>query len=183
MAKFWPVYEGKEPTSGGPWAELPVSEAVTLFELRPSDFVSDLTTTPRFGDVHRDRRYARYKRIIVEVDSNEKGPTNWKPGFHKSRITPKEAFGKLIQRALASELGDKNLVRVEWEPTTDSQGRDALKTTAVLAPGANQRLDGRAVLDALVKEHEQLSEMRDERIPIVENATEEELAQDAAPQS
>ena len=37
MAKIWPVYEGRKPTSGGPWADLPVSEAVSLFELQPED--------------------------------------------------------------------------------------------------------------------------------------------------
>lgn len=33
MAKIWPVYDGKVPTIGQPWAELPLTEAMRLFEL------------------------------------------------------------------------------------------------------------------------------------------------------
>jgi hypothetical protein len=180
MAKIWPVYEGKDPTMGGPWAELLASEAIALFELKPTDKVSDLATTPRFGDVRRDRWFAGYKYIVVELGDDERPPTNWQSGFYLSKVTPKEAFGRLIKRALVSELGDGNVARVEWEPTTDSEGHDALKITVVITPGAIRRLDGKAILNALVKVREQLSEMRDDRIPIIEYATEAELAQDAS---
>jgi hypothetical protein len=53
MATIWPVYEGDRPTNW-PWARLPLSEAITLFELRDSDFISDLETSPRFGVANRD---------------------------------------------------------------------------------------------------------------------------------
>jgi hypothetical protein len=181
MAKIWPVYEGKEPTIGGPWAELPAREAIVLLDLRPADKVSDLAKTPRFGDVRRDRWFAGYKHIVVEIDGDiESLPTNWRSGFYLSKIAPKDAFGRLIKRALVSELGEENVERVEWEPTTDTEGQDALKITVVITPGAIRRLDGNATLDALVKVREQLSEMGDSRTPIVEYATEAELAQDAS---
>ena len=44
---------------------------------------------------------------------------------------------------------------------------------------ATEKLKNGAVLDALVKVHERLQEMRDDRLPIIEYATEEELRQDA----
>src|SRR6266508_2875866 len=182
MAKIWPVYEGERPTVGWPWARLPLSEAVALFELRPDDFVSDLETTPRFGAVGRDLTYAGFKHIVVEVERNEGRQAKWKPGFYKSRIKPKDAFGRLMRQALAAELGKDNVVRLDWEPTTDSQGREALKITVVIPPGATQKLKKNgAVHDALVRLHERLREMGDDRTPIVEYATEAELAQDAGP--
>jgi len=181
MAKIWPVYDGERPTIGSPWASLPLSEAVDLFELRPADFVSDLDTTPRFGATGRDLTYAGFKHIIVEIGDNEARKAKWNPGFYKSRIKPDDAFGRLIQQAFVAELGKDNVVGLHWEPTVDSQGRDALKIIVVIAPNATEKLKNGAVLDALVKLHERLQEMRDDRLPIVEYATEAELAQDASP--
>lgn len=178
MAKIWPVYEGKEPTIGGPWARLPVSEAVALFELQPNDLVSNFDVTPRFGDVNRDLWYRGFKYIVVEVERDEKRQAKWKPGFYKSRITPEDAFGKLIQQALVAELGKNNVVRVAHEPTTDSRGQDALKITVVIAPGAAKKLANGAVLDALVGLRERLRDMREDRFPIIEYVTQAELDQD-----
>lgn len=181
MAKIWPVYEGKEPTSGGPWANLPILEAVAIFDLRRDHFVSERAKTPRFGDVERDLTYAGFKHIVVEIESGEGRKEKWKPGFYRSPITPKEAFSKLIQHALTAKLGDNNVVRVDFESTTDSRGQDALKVTVVIAPGATERLKNGATLDALVSLQERLREMRENRVPIIEYATEAELAQDAGP--
>lgn len=175
MAKIWAVYEGKEPTIGGPWAHLPVSKAVALFELRPDDHVSGSKATPRFGDVNRDLTYAGFKHIVVEIERNEGRQANWEPGFYKSRVTPKEAVVRLIRQALVTELGDNIVERLKIEPTTDSQGREALKIAVVIAPDATDRIAGGAVLDALVSVQDRFREMREERIPIIEYATEAEL--------
>lgn len=183
MANIWRVYEGKEPTIGGPWVHLSVSEVVALFDLRPDDFVSDLAVTPRFGNVKRDLAYAGYKHVIVEIERTEGQKAKWNPGFYETNVTPKEAFGRLILQAVVSELGDDNVVRLDFEPTTDSLGRDALKITVVITPGATGRIDGGAVLDALAKVQERLREMGEDRIPIIEYATEAELEMDDAAQS
>jgi hypothetical protein len=182
MANIWPVYEGREPTIGGPWASLPLSEAIALFELRPQHFVSELTTTPRFGDADRNLTHAGYRHVVVEVGRGEAQLDKWKPGFYRSRISPKEAYRRLIQQALVAKLGEANVVRVEYEPTVDSQGREALKITVVIAPGATQRLR-KVVLDGLVSLRMRLNEMGDTRTPIVEYATEAELVEDGSPQS
>jgi hypothetical protein len=181
MAKIWPVYEGKEPTIGGPWASLLASEAIAIFDLQRDHLVTEPGTTPRFGDIQRDLMYAGFKHIVVEIESGEGRKEKWKPGFYRSPITPKEAFNRLIRHALTAELGENNVVRVEFEPTTDSTGRDALKVTVVIAPGATERLKNGATLDALVSLQERLREMREDRVPIIEYATEAELAQDAGP--
>ena len=183
MAKIWPVYEGKEPTRGGPWAEIPVSEAIELFELQPDDFVSDLEITPRFGNVDRDLWHAGFKYIVVEIEHSEGRRAKWRSGFYRSPITPREAFDRLVRRALIAELGDDNVIRVDWKPAVDSRGQEAIKFTIVIPQGATQKLSDRAVLDALVSLQERLSEMREERTPIIEYATEAELQQDGGSQS
>ena len=182
MAKIWPVYEGKEPTIGGPWARLPMSEAIALFELRPDEFVSDPEKTPRFGYEDRDLTYAGYKHIVVEIERNEGRKGKWKPGFYRSRITPNEAFRRLIRQALVAELGDNNVVGVDFKPTTDSQGREALKITVVIVPDAIRKFRDEAVLNALFRLQERLHEMREVRVPIIEYATEDELKQDGGRQ-
>ncbi len=180
MAKIWPVFEGPEPTIGGPWADIPVSEAVSLFELRPQDFVGIPASTPRFGGPIRDR-YAGFKHILVEIRAGESPLSKFKPGFYRSRVKPQEASGRLIEQALIAELGRENVVRATFAPTTNSQGRDALKITVVIRPGATKTLQNGAALNALVRVQERLHEMNDSRTPIVEYATEAELAQDAGP--
>ncbi len=181
MAKIWPVYEGASPTRGEPWAELPLPEAVSLFELAQEDLVSDLTNTPRFGERDRDLWYLGYKHIIVEIGPSESRRIKWQPGFYRSRVKPEEAFRRLIQQALVAELGHKNVVRVEYKPATDSLGQEALKISVVVTPGATKKLATGASLNALVRLQKRLSEMREYRTPIIEYATEAELAQDGNP--
>jgi hypothetical protein len=181
MAKVWPVSEGREHTPPSPWAEIPLSEAIALFELRPQDFVSSLAAPPHFGNGDRDLWYAGFKHVVVEIEDDEGQKAKWKPGFYKSRIRPREARRRLIQQPLVAELGKDNVIRVEYEPTTDSQGRGALKITVVITPDATDRLANGVVLDALVRLRERLREMRDDRTPILEYATEAELAQDGGP--
>ena len=183
MAKIWPVYEGNRPTVGEPWARLPVSEAIAIFELRPNDFLSGLDSTPRFGAAGTDLTYAGYKHVVVEVESDEAQATNWRPGFYRSRIKPKEAFGRLIRQALVTELGESNVVSVDWRPTIDSQNREALNIAVVIAPNAISKLKDKTVLDALIRLQERLREMGEERTPIVEYATEAELERSASSQS
>ena len=178
MAKVWPVYEGSRPTIGCPWADIALSEAIRLLELQPSAFISDAAAAPKFGDVDRDLSFLGFKHIVVEIEPDEGKRAKWKPGLYRSAVRPEEAYRRLIEQPFIAALGKDNVVRVEHAPTTDSQGRDALRVTVVVAPDSVRKLAKGAVLDALVKLRERLSEMRDDRIPIVEYATEAELLED-----
>lgn len=177
MARIWPVYEGKNPTYGEPWAELPLSGAIISFELRQEDFLTELDEIPRFGDTRRDLTFAGYKHIVVEIDLAEARKAKWKPGFYRSRIKPDEVFRRLIEKTFVEQLDAENVVRIDYEPTTDSQGDAALKIIAVITPGAPERMKGGAVLDALISLRSRLHELGDERSPIIEYATEAELAE------
>jgi hypothetical protein len=180
MAKIWPVYDGSRPTVGAPWAELTLADAISIFEVRKTDLVSDLTTTPHFGDIQRDLTFAGFKQIVVEAAPREARELGWKPGFYRSKVKPEEAFTKLIQHIFVSELGAENVDHVRWKRTIDSQGEEALRIIVVITPNATKRLKDAAALDALVKLQSRLREMRENRIPIVEYTTKAELAQNAS---
>lgn len=184
MAKIWRVYDGREPTTGGPWIVLPVSEAVDAFELRDRDYVSDLKSTPRFGDIESDlARYGGFKHIVVEINEVEGKQENMKAGFYRSRIRPADALNRLLLQALTTELDKRHILRLETEPTIGSDGREALRVCVLISPDATNKLKDAAILRALVKLHQRLNEMKDDRTPIIEYATEEELARDGGSQS
>jgi hypothetical protein len=73
--------------------------------------------------------------------------------------------------------------RAVSEPTTDSEGREALRITLVIAPGATDRISGDAALNTLFHIQKRLNEAGDDRFPIVEYATSEEFAGDADSES
>jgi hypothetical protein len=178
MARIWPVSEGREHTPPFPWAELPLSEAIKLCDLRQSDLVSSLAKPPRFAEPHLDRWYAGYKHVVVEVEEDEARKSKWTSGFYKSRLAPREVFRRLIQESLVAALGGENVVRVEVARGVDSQGRGAIHITVVISPDAIQNLPSGATLDVLVRVRELLHEMHVGSTPIVSYATEAELAED-----
>jgi len=75
-----------------------------------------------------------------------------------------------------ANFGVENVVRVEIEPSADSQGEEALNLLIVMAPSVAESIDGEAVLNTLGQIIDRLQKAGDERFPIIEYATEEELA-------
>jgi hypothetical protein len=113
----------------------------------------------------------------VKIESEEAQQSKWKPGYYKSRIRPKEAFGRLIRYALVPTLGEKNVIRVAWEPTNDSQGDAAFNITVVIPPEATRRLTGQNAIDASIALRTRLPEIFAESVPIIQYTTEAELSQ------
>jgi hypothetical protein len=181
MAKIWPVYEGSEPTQRGPWAELPLSDAITLLELRDSDHVADLAAVPQFGPTDRDLWHLGHKHVIIEVDSTEGRKSGWNPGYYLARFGPNEVFRLLLQHAIAAELGETKVVRVDYQLTTDSQDQPALRVKVVLTQDALRNMEKDAPLNALVKLNDTLNDLRVDRTPIMEYVTMAELAEHDSP--
>ena len=175
MAKIWPVYEGPEPTRPAPWASMPFEEAIELLKLEKKDYLGGYDTTPRFGDVSQDRLPRGFKHIVVELDKAEAKRVNWSAGFYRAKVKPPDAFNLLLKRAAAKELGSNNVLRVITKPAVDSNGNGAIKVTVVVAENTIGKVANNAVLNALVGLRERLHEMRDDRTPIIEYATEKEL--------
>lgn len=178
MAAIWPVYEGTAPTPATPWAKIPFLEAKKLFE--PLRFLRGPGWEPKFNVDYNTLGVSGFRHIVVQVNVIEAKEAKVKPGFYLSKVDPKSARQKLLLQTVAAKLGYKNVVRVLYEPAIDSQGRDALRITVVIAPGAVKTLANGPVLDVLVNLHERMREMQDERVPIVEYATEAELKEDAS---
>jgi hypothetical protein len=114
--------------------------------------------------------------VVVEEDEGQ--GTEWKPGFYKSRLTPKEVFRRLVEEPVVAALGRDNVVRVEVAPSIDALGRDAMLATVVIPPDALPRLDGEALVKADMQLQDRLREMHVAGAAIVDFATEAELAED-----
>jgi hypothetical protein len=61
------------------------------------------------------------------------------------------------------------------EPFVDSEGREALRITIVIAPKFSAKIKGDKSLDTLVEIQNRLRKAGEERFPLVEYATEKEL--------
>jgi hypothetical protein len=92
-------------------------------------------------------------------------------------------ISQIVESSARPILGRENVVRVFSEPGMDSEGKDAVRITIVITPGAVARIKGDALLDNLVEIHKRLSEGGEERTPMVGYATEEELAEVDDPES
>ncbi|MGC2778811.1 MAG: hypothetical protein WA418_24595 [Bradyrhizobium sp.] len=90
-------------------------------------------------------------------------------------------INQIAKEVAAAHLSSENIVDAISEPTTDSEGRDALRITIVIKPGVVQRFAGDAVLDTLVQIQDRLREAGEERFPIIEYATEDELQESGDP--
>jgi hypothetical protein len=83
---------------------------------------------------------------------------------------------EVVKKAASAILkGPAGVRRVESEPTLDSQGDEALHVTIVLKRGSADRISGDNVVDTLVRVERALRAAREERFPIVDFVTEEEL--------
>ena len=99
MAAVWRVYDGKHPTNGSPWLELPFEDVVQAFGLTKNDLVSDITVTPRFGDASRDLWFRGFQQVVVEIDAAEAKKHKWDPGFYRAKTKPREALNLLLTSA------------------------------------------------------------------------------------
>jgi hypothetical protein len=136
MAKIWFVRDGSDPTTGDHWAEMPIDEAARLFALKPSHFLSPLSSTPRFGNATRDFWLAGYRHLVVEIDDSEPARGKWKSGFYRSPVAPAEAFARLIRPEIEKVLGERNVLEVETRDGRDMEGEAVLVVDVVLTPKA-----------------------------------------------
>ena len=86
-----------------------------------------------------------------------------------------EHVANIVREAAAANLERTSFEDVMAEPSVDSEGHDGLHITVVLKPNVAAHLSGDAVLDTLLEILKRLNEEGDERFPIIEYATREEL--------
>jgi hypothetical protein len=84
---------------------------------------------------------------------------------------------ELINKAASAILkGPAGVTRVMSQPTSDSQGQEALDVTIVLKNGSVDKITGDMALDTLFGANRALQEAGEDRFPIIRFITEEELA-------
>ena len=86
-----------------------------------------------------------------------------------------EQISQIVRDVAARNLGAKTVEWIDSQSTTDSEGQAALRITIVLAPDVANKLKGDAVLNTLVEIQDQLRAQGEERFPILEYGTEDEL--------
>jgi len=97
----------------------------------------------------------------------------------KTIMIENEKIAQIAAQIATENLSVSSVSTATSESTVDSEGRDALKITIVLTPGSTAAIKSKAsaVLDTLVQIKKKLQEEGEERFPIVEYATSEELAE------
>jgi hypothetical protein len=82
----------------------------------------------------------------------------------------------VVNRAAAATLKRQaGVQRVFSEPASDSEGIEALRITIVLKRGSADKISGDKALDTLVGIERALREAGEDRFPIIDYVTEEEL--------
>ena len=87
-----------------------------------------------------------------------------------------DQINAIAQEVSRSHLGKKTVVRVLSQPTIDSQGKEALQITIVIEPKSVAKLSGEQVVDTLFDLQKRLPKEGEDRFPIIEYATPDELA-------
>jgi hypothetical protein len=86
-----------------------------------------------------------------------------------------QRIAEIAREVARTQVAEAVLERIVMEPAIDSEGREALRIILVLKPKAVQKLTGDQALDVLVGVQQKLEAEGEERFPIVEYATEQEL--------
>jgi len=79
-------------------------------------------------------------------------------------------------------FGEENVLRAEVHPWVDSDGDHTWRVLIVVDPRIVDTISGDAVLDNIIELHNRLAEEGEERMPFLQYATEEELAQSDDPE-
>lgn len=83
---------------------------------------------------------------------------------------------KVVREAASTALkGSARVQGVSSSATSDSEGQEALHITIVLSGGNIDEISGDKALDTLVSIESALRAAKEERFPIIDFATEEEL--------
>lgn len=90
-------------------------------------------------------------------------------------MTNEKRIRQIVRQAATANLGSANFTSVINSTATDSTGHEALRIAIVIKPGAETKIKGDAALDTVVQIRDRLRKAGEERFPLVEFATTEEL--------
>ena len=99
-------------------------------------------------------------------------------GLHQTNaiMLDNKRIRQIAEQVATANLSSANFTSIRSSTTTDSEGHEALRITIIIKPGAEAKIKGDAALDTLVQIQDRLRKEGEERLPIVEYATKEELS-------
>ncbi len=97
MANVWLAKDGDSPTQGEkPSYTLSLDDCINKLGLAQEQFLSDLSTVPKFGEPGDPMADIRgYQHVMVVVEEDEAKDHGWRPGFYRSPVSPQEAVDRL----------------------------------------------------------------------------------------
>jgi hypothetical protein len=84
---------------------------------------------------------------------------------------------QIATEVATANLTPQNFTSVQSSSTTDSTGEEALQIRIIIPPGAALRIEGHAPLVTLVQIQDRLREAGENRFPIIEYSTQQELTE------
>jgi hypothetical protein len=81
----------------------------------------------------------------------------------------------IIESIVREHFGERGVRDVWVQPFGDYDGEDSLRVTVVLDPAAAEKLDGDMALDLIRALRQRLEDMGEQRFPVVEYATRDEI--------
>ena len=91
-------------------------------------------------------------------------------------MLPNDQIEKIAIKVAQANLTPEVAQRAVSVAIVDSDGRDALLLTIVVAPNSADKIEGRKLLDVLVDTQSELQKAGEERHAVLSYTTEEELA-------
>jgi hypothetical protein len=88
-----------------------------------------------------------------------------------------EEIDRIVREIAKANLSSSNISTVQSSSMIDSEGQEALRIQIVLTPGSTDRIRGEDTLNTLYEVRYRLQEAGEDRFPIIEYATKEELAE------
>jgi hypothetical protein len=100
---------------------------------------------------------------------------NWRQAKYIAVMIAQNELKKIATSVATANLSASAVKDVLVEPRVDSRGEEGLRITIVIQPDAVSRISGDAALNTLVEMQARIRDAGDERFPIVQYATEDEL--------
>jgi hypothetical protein len=98
-------------------------------------------------------------------------------------MLPSSTIDEIVRTVASKKLPPESVDHVASSDSTDSEGHDAVRIVIYLNPNRLQDVDGDAVLDTLLGIQSQLSAAGEDRFPLVEYASIDDIEPDGDSES
>jgi hypothetical protein len=160
--------------------EIPIAEALQRYPSSRWRFLSE--QPPRINEPTAVSDGSDFNLVVVRLDGDETRDGIRHAGYYVvERLEPRDATQWLVERALRSEVGNENVVRVIVDGSwMDSENRPAYKVTVEIPQGAVDRISGEAAIKAFRRLRALIEHWPRNGTPLLQYATAAELERHVA---